>query len=423
MRRAVVCVLDGLRRDLVTPANTPSLVHLAGRAQWFDAHRSVFPSATRVVSAALATGCLPGRNELQGNAMALREHGRIVAHDAGHPGFLQHKRRVTGRALAMPTLAERLAGKGGAIIYSNVSPGAAYAHDPDGYGYVYHRAGCYGPGREAIDAPGMREIALDAAGDAVMADRFIADALGERRPALALVWLAEPDTVQHARPLGSREHLAVLREADATAGRVIAAVDRLRQHGDDVLLIVCSDHGHQTVSRVVDVEAELIGAGLKEGPASSDVLAPANGNAVLVYVDAKAEGRLPEVEAFFRSRDWVDSVIPAAKLDSVGQTARHGLAMAVSLRSDDLCNPYGIPGRSVEARPAPGKSPHLDCGQHGGLGRYEQAPFLIVEGAGFAGRSRRAAPTSIVDIAPTVLSHLREPSDGMDGKPLQEPAP
>ena len=29
-----------------------------------------------------------------------------------------------------------------AIIFNNVSPGAARAHDPDGFGDVYHRAFC-----------------------------------------------------------------------------------------------------------------------------------------------------------------------------------------------------------------------------------------------------------------------------------------
>ena len=281
MRRAIVVVLDGLRRDLVTAATTPQLAALARRAEWADAHRSVFPSATRVVSAAFATGCHPGRNELQGNSLALLEAGRLVTHDAGHPDFLQHKRRITGRALAVPTLAERLAKAGGSIVFSNVSPGAAYAHDPDGHGHVYHRTGSFGPGRQPITGDGALRVSVDAAGDAAMATRFIDEVVSERRPALGLLWLAEPDTTQHACPLGSPEHLAVLAQADATAGRVIAAVDRQRQRGDDLLLIVGSDHGHQTVSRIIDVDAELIAAGLKTGPGSADEVAPSNGTAIL----------------------------------------------------------------------------------------------------------------------------------------------
>ena len=127
------------------------LARFASRAQSFAAHRSMFPSATRVVSASFATGCTPARHELQGNTLALMEEGRLVYHDAGHPEFLQHKRRVTGRSLAVPTLAERLAPHGGMIMFSNVSPGAAYAHDPDGHGHVYHRAGSFAPGRKRLE--------------------------------------------------------------------------------------------------------------------------------------------------------------------------------------------------------------------------------------------------------------------------------
>ena len=108
-------------------------------------------------------------------------------------------------------------------------------------------------------------IALDTAGDRAMTERFIADALGQRQPALAVLWLGEPDHIQHNTTLGSPEHLAVLREADRHAGMAIAAVERRRAAGDDVLLIVGSDHGHETVSGVVDIEAELIAAGLKSG--------------------------------------------------------------------------------------------------------------------------------------------------------------
>ncbi len=228
MKRAVVVILDGLRRDFVDPDRTPRLAEFRASAEFFAAYRTAFPSVTRVVSATFTTGCHPARHTLQGNAVALMEDGRLVPHDAGLPGFLEHKRRVTGCALAVPALAERLASHGGAIIYNNVSPGAAYAHDPDGAGHVYHRAGSFGPGRTPLDP---LPIALDAAGDRAMTEQFIADALGRRRPALALLWLGEPDHIQHNTPLGSPEHLAVLREADRHAGMVIDAVRRLRDAG------------------------------------------------------------------------------------------------------------------------------------------------------------------------------------------------
>ncbi len=59
----------------------------------------------------------------------------------------------------------------------------------------------------------------------------------------------------------------------------------------------------------------------------------------------------------------------------------------------------------------------MTFGQHGGLAANEQRPFLFATGGGFAA-GRRTAPSSLVDIAPTVLRHLVLPHDGMDGAPL-----
>jgi predicted AlkP superfamily pyrophosphatase or phosphodiesterase len=419
MRRAVVVVLDGMRRDLIGEATTPALARFATRATSFSAHRSMFPSATRVVSASFATGCHPARHELQGNTLALLEDGRLVYHDAGHPDFLQHKRRATGRSLAVPTLAERLAAHGGMILFSNVSPGAAFAHDPDGHGHVYHRAGSFAPGRKRIEGAQALDIAQDAAGERRMTERFVGEVLVERKPALAILWMGEPDATQHARPLGSPEHLAVLRQADANAARVVEAVDRLRGKGEEVLLIVCSDHGHQTVSRIVDVEAELLAAGLKESRESDDVVTPTSGTSTLVYVHPDHAGKIDAIGAFLASRDWIDRVVTPAELASIGQAPHHGLAFAISLRSDEEPNAFGVRGHSYESKPVAGKATHLGCGQHGGLAKYEQMPFLTIDGDGFTNGATSAVSTSPIDLAPTILAHLRLPADGMDGRALQ----
>ena len=200
---------------------------------------------------------------------------------------------------------------------------------------------------------------------------------------------------------------------------MIEAVDRLRDTGDDVLLIVCSDHGHQTVSRVVDIEAELIAVGLKANRQSGDVVTPTSGTSTLVYVHPGHAGRIGAIEAFLESRDWVDRVVPASELASVGQAPHNGLAFAISLKSDDEPNPYGVRGHSVESTPVAGKGTHLHCGQHGGLARYEQMPFLMIDGGGFAGGAVSTVSTSPVDIAPTILAHLQIAAEGMDGRALQ----
>ena len=417
MKRAVLVILDVLRRDFVDAERTPHLADFAARAESFNAYRTAFPSATRVVTATLATGCHPARHTLQGNSMALLEDGVLVPHDAGLPDFLQHKRTVTGHSLAVPTLAQLLAPHGGAIIYNNVSPGAACAHDPDGHGHVYHRAGSFAPGRIPLDP---LNIGLDSAGDGVLTERFIADALGRRRPALAVLWLGEPDHIQHNTALGSPEHLAVLREADRHAGLAIAAVDRRRAAGDDILLMVGSDHGHETVSGVIDIEAELIAAGLKTASDSNDVLAVSSGTSSLIYLHPDAEPRRDRLGGFLASQPWAGHVIDAADLGTIGQAPHHGLAFAVSLKADAAENEFGVPGRSLAARPRWGKPDRLGCGQHGGLGQFEQSPVLLIDGPGFPAGTARAAAVHVTDLAPTIMRHLGIPASGMDGRPLQQ---
>jgi hypothetical protein len=419
MQRAVVLILDGLRRDFVTPTLMPHLSSFRAAATWFDAHRSVLPSVTRCVSACFATGCLPARHGLQANTMVLLEQSGQVLHDAGEPGFLAHRRSVTGRSLDVPTLAERLTGNGGSVIMGNVSPGATYTQDPDRFGYIHHRVGSFGPGGEPV-TDGFDTLRSDLAGDAAMVDRFITEVLFGRQPALAQLWTAEPDHFQHEAPLGSSDHLALLWGVDGHVGMVVDAVERLRAAGEDVLLLIGSDHGHQTVSDVVDV-----GAALAEAvPAATDAFkVAANGTAALIYVDPdRPEVTTPLAQAL-RDMAWVDRVIGPDELSASGHSNANGLAFIVSMRSNEEINAFGVPGNSLVAKANAGKPDRVGFGQHGGLGRWEQSPVLMLQGTGFAAGAVRTDQTSVIDAAPTILRHLGLPQDGMDGRPLQTGAP
>ncbi len=233
---------------------------------------------------------------------------------------------------------------GGAIIFSNVSPGAAYAHDPDGHGHVYHRAGSFGPGRVPVPAHDHLDVTLDVAGERKMTDRFIDEVLYQRRPALGVLWLGEPDHIQHEAPLGSPEHLAVLVQADINAGLVIDAVNRLRAAGDDILLLIGSDHGHQTVAGVVDIDAELTAAGLKADHGSDDVMAVSNGTSALIYVHLFYAAAIPRMRAFLEASDWAGEVFGPDDLETVGQARASGLTFAVSMQASEKPNAFGIPG-------------------------------------------------------------------------------
>src|SRR5262249_32291630 len=158
------------------------------------------------------------------------------------------------------------------------------------------------------------------------------------------LWMGEPDHIQHEAALGSPEHLAVLAQADAHVGLVVEAVSELRAAGEDALLLVGSDHGHQTVDGVVDVDAELIAAGLKAGGTSGDVVAVSNGTSVLIYVRPDCADRVPKIRSFLQGCDWAGRILGSDELPSIGQAPAACLAFAVSMRESDAPNAYGVPG-------------------------------------------------------------------------------
>jgi arylsulfatase A-like enzyme len=418
--RAIVVVLDGLRRDMVGPETTPELHRFSSAATRFAGHRSVFPSATRVVSACFATGSLPARHGLQGNSVALMEEGQLVPHDVGRLDFMDHWRAIRGYTYAVPTMAERLARAGKeAMVFNNVSPGAARAHDPDGYGWVFNRAGSFGPGRRRLGpGDGIADITLDTVGDRRMTAYFLDRALAEREAALGVLWLGEPDHSQHENPLGSLPAMAAIAGADACFGMVRRGVAERRAAGEDVLLIACSDHGHQSVAEVIDIDAEFVAAGLKEKGCPS-LLAVSNGTSSLIYLHPDRSGEAVSVLAFLRSRGWAEAVLAGDALAATGQAPVGGLLCAVAMRSNDRRNEFGVRGMSAAAMPSMGKPDRLGCGQHGGLGAYEQMPFLMIEGHGFGAAAQWTEVTSVIDLAPTILRHLSVSADGCEGRPLQ----
>jgi hypothetical protein len=239
---------------------------------------------------------------------------------------------------------------------------------------------------------------------------------------LAVLWLGEPDASQHAAPLGSPTGMAALTAADARFAKVRATVEARRDAGEDILLIACSDHGHQTVKAVVDIEAELVAAGLKRGIDDASLVSVSNGTSALVYLHPDRASLADAVLAFLAKQPWVGSVHAGDALAEIGHAAQDHLLCAISMASDTAPNEFGIAGLAFAAKPAAGKPDRLGCGQHGGLGAAEQSPFLMISGAGFAPAVESAAPTSPIDLAPTILRHLQLAADGCDGRALQQGA-
>lgn len=414
----VVVICDSLRADLIAPEDAPFLCELRERSAYFAAHRSVFPSTTRASAASIATGCLPARHGLLGNTMALDEGEGLVCRSAGHTDFRDRMRRATGRTLRVPALAERLRWHGEtAISCANVSPGAAYFQDPDGHGFVYHPAGSFGPGLRPVDDPASAALKKGLPGDVAMTRRFCDEVLDERAPALAILWLSEPDYTGHNTPLGSPEHRRAIAGSDACVKQVAATVRRLDPSGERILFVVGSDHGMETVGRTIDLDRLLVEAGLKAGEQSRDVVVAPNGTAATLYFSEPESDLVRRVAQLLAGEDWVGRVFAGADLAAVGLPTDTPLRIALTLAGDERVNPHGVAGYSAIVRDTLEVKEFTGFGQHGGLGAHEQHPFLMVCGGGFT-PGRRDLPTSLIDIAPTVLRHLHMDHDDMDGHVL-----
>lgn len=414
-KRVVIVICDGLRADMINESNTPNLVRISKAGAACKRHGGVFPSTTRTTAASIATGCLPGKHGLEGNAIALDLGNGYEVFSVGPPEFRDKLFAARGRTLNVPTMAERVKESGGYIAYTNASPGAGMFLDPDGHGSMVHRVLVTGPEKDIREPLG---VSHDTEGDAAMTRRFIDEIVLGEKPSIAMMWMCEPDHTQHEVSLGSPAHIDVIRAADAQAGRVFDNIRSEIERGE-ILLICASDHGHETVREVVDLEEILVGAGLKDAPGSPDVAIAPQGTSATICLSADAKQRASEIVTLLRKDERFERVVSGADIAELGLNPEGDIDIVVIGKISEDPSADGVPGTGIAFQGDLKIPNNVGCGQHGGLGRYEQSPFLICVGTGFAAEQEIESATSVIDIAPTALYHLGENLDGMDGRALQ----
>lgn len=416
-RRAIYVNCDGLGRDWISKDLTPAIWRLRAGGLWCADHRAIFPSATRASAASIATGCWPKTHGLLGNRMALLEEDRLIVHDVSKPDFFEHLRKVTGATLRVPTVAERLSRTAESAVtrfvaYSNVSAGAAFALDPDGYGFVHHRSRSIGPGRTSL-AP--LEVSHDGAGDREMAAQFMANVLAPHGPDVGVIWFADPDITLHHHPLGSEAHLDAVRQTDALVGAIHQRVRELRdEHGLDVLLLVGSDHGHEPVAGGIDLAMWAREHGYQDELASGRLAFATQGTSFVISAYKVAGERIDALLDAVRSAHWAADVVCGRDLEALGYSTSSPVVATVDMGR------IGESGQRSTARWAAFESDAfsgIGNGQHGGLGELETIPFLVAEHPEVP-RERRATRTSLIDIAPTILSFLGTDAGELDGQSI-----
>jgi arylsulfatase A-like enzyme len=240
------------------------------------------------------------------------------------------------------------------------------------------------------------------------------------RPATATLWLSEPDHSMHAAPLGSPIHLAALAHADAQVGRVAEAVDRLRDDGHEVLLMVGSDHGQESITEVMPLERRLFEAGFKRTLDGPELIVAPQGSAAFIHLGGDALAAKSEIVDWLRAQPLIGGVFVDDDLPALGQIPGDEV-IGVDMAKTEGANVNGVPGLTATATrfgdDPDGRKRH--CGVHGGRGAYETRPVLIAVGRGFAAGTVRRTPSSILDLTPTALAHLGLPVEAVDGRPAQ----
>ena len=414
-KRVILVVCDGLGFEWLSPKRAPVLTELSTKSLSFEQHQAVFPSVTRVSSASIATGCYPGKHGLHGNQMGLYLDERLQVFNAGDVGFRDLMRSATGTTLQTKTLAQYLVNAGGQVVYSNVSPGAAYFLDPEHFGHVHHRSGSFASGGEKITDHRHLNVSHDLAGDLEATTRFCKDVVLEGNCSLGILWLANPDLTLHYQQPGSPEHLEALSATDQMVEMVSKAVQAARNEAE-ILFVVTSDHGHEVIGDSIHITQWLAVNGLSHEIQAGDICVAGQGTSALLYATEHGKARLTEKLEHIKQQEWVAAVLDAEQLARLGLPKSRHLAMGIDMARFDTVNAYGVSGARWMVEDGE-KGVAMHCGQHGGLGPQETHPFLFINHPAHAAATMTQR-TSLVDIAPTILDLLGVPHEAMDGQSL-----
>ena len=443
MNKVILIGLDGFRPDMVTASLTPHLLALSRDGVLFTRHRSVFPSETYVNVASIMTGAAPAdhgiiANEFLDPKIDPREPwigSRIEMVEAGLAAY-------AGALLSTPTLGDRLAEAGRRFwAFGGGSPGSARLIHPlvakhSGHllfvGQHWRASSPQGRAAEIVERLGEPPAPSNAGSNAsiqeYLTDAFLLLAADEPLPDATILWFGEPDHAYHTFGLGAEPTLTTLRAMDSEVGRLVEWW-RARPDHDRIQLIVTSDHGHITQTRAVDTAKLLIDAGFRVGrhleadaelalvPGYCGNIRVRNGDRGLVTAAAQALMAHPDIGLIFtRSEQGPEGIVPGTFSQSFILTEHPRSADIVfTLHADDDADSFGFTGTCRYDN-----SLLAGAGIHGGLHPAEMSPFLIAAGSAFGGGVQSDAPSSVIDILPTILELLGEAAHGLQGRVLEE---
>ncbi len=431
MVRLLIAAFDGLLPTQVTPELTPNIHRLADDGVRFTRHHAVFPTVTRINSAAMVTGCYSGKHGIPANRAVFPDHDPDSVLQVLQPELDALSTKASTPVLFVPTIGEILASEG--MTHVSVvggTSGNAYVHFPKaaeaGRGGVIHpefslppelrsaETNMFGPW-PASSVPNLERVIR-------VGTTTCKYVIPELSPDLLFVWFPEPDVSNHKHGLGSEQSNAGLLEADRQLGRILQELEG-RGHSPDVMVV--SDHGYSTITDSIDPEKELQRAGFEVNSGRGSVLVSDNGGAVLLNFPGGSETEFKFLVEWLRSQSWVGAMFSGSTAAQELGALPVGLAFADGVRAPDLlvsmawqdaASGNGFMGTGVNA----GTSP-LGSGMHGSASPYELRNTLIASGPSFRRSASSGAPTGNVDVGATALHLLGlDVPEHMDGRVIRE---
>ncbi|MBZ9993980.1 alkaline phosphatase family protein [Mesorhizobium sp. BH1-1-4] len=428
-RHVVVLGIDGLRPDLVTESTMPHLVALAKDGTWNRRHSTVFPSETRGALTALATGATAQVNGIAGNQFYVRGTSPDQVFTETTHDWWAADERLAGDLVKAPSISEVLhqAGRPFAVVTSS-GPGALPALNWKGQqrgqtGFNVRHPQIGYPHSFAARAHHSLKIpagGISADGPMTAFRVFEREIWPYDKPATTILWCTEVDSVSHLHGLQSSQLLEKMRGCDDVIGELRAWRDAQPER-DNITLFIVSDHGHVTIGGTVNVADALCQVGFKAAASFNDdatqvLVRP--GRAVGLWLKQDDPALLHDIRDFMMAQIWFGGAFsPAREPGSTNGMVDGSLALELLGAGGERAPHLFI---HLGKMPAGDQAGYLDPvfydpgdydlrvggGTHGGLHRGEFTAVLAGYGAGLAQGRVSDIPSSITDIAPTILSLL-----------------
>jgi predicted AlkP superfamily pyrophosphatase or phosphodiesterase len=425
--RTLIVFFDGLRPDYITQEGMPNLYAFKQRSSYGRQHHSVFPTVTRVNASSYSTGSYPGTHGLLGNSVYFPSVSKNSSLNTGEAEELNKIVDATqGKLLTAVSLGEILQSVGKKMmVFSSGSTGQAMMQNHTVSGGAVINPAMILPA--SIKEKVIQDIGpIPASGKPNTArHQWVTDALikygfADDGPLVNAIWYSDPDGTAHSDGIGSPTAIAAIKSVDEQFGRILAAIDK-KGWANSVNIFISTDHGFVTHVGKEGLGEFLVKQGLKKDKDSDDVVLAGGA----IYVKDHDKTIIAKIVAVLQAQEWVGAIFTRGKkagdlkgvvdgtlsFETIHWNHERAADILVDVNWDDRKNSAGYEGTSYSRGVA----------GHGSLSPYEVHIPLIVSGPAFRKAFELDAPTSNVDIVPTIL-HLHgiaiPPS--MDGRVIYE---